>query len=162
MYDCWLEEQDEAWQTERIETCRNNFLNALAFIEEGMKPKPMMPKPEPAPPPPQPMAFIIFFDFDKSDITPQASRILDDVAAAYRDGNKTRVLLVGHTDRAGTSDYNIGLSQRRVDSASSGLVQRGIPGTSISTTALGEGQPRVPTPDGVREQENRRVEIEIR
>ena len=71
----WLEEQDEAWQTDRIAECRDRFLDALAKIEEGMKPKPK-PMAQPAPPPPpQPMSFIIFFDFDSSDITVLAGRI---------------------------------------------------------------------------------------
>jgi OOP family OmpA-OmpF porin len=162
-YDCWLEEQDEAWQTDRIETCRSNFMNALAFIEEGMKAKPApMVMAEPAPPAPQPMSFIIFFDFDSAAITPEAARILDDVAAAYKAGGRASVALVGHTDRAGSNAYNVRLSQRRVDAAKGGLAQRGVPANAVSGTARGESQPRVPTPDGVREQENRRVEIELR
>ena len=169
-YDCWLEEQDEAWQTERIEGCRDNFLQALAMIEDGMKPPPPPPKPapppivkvEPAPPPPQPMSFIVFFEFDSATITPPAGRILDDVAAAYRDGKKTTVALDGHADRSGSNAYNQRLSERRAGAAKAALVERGVPVDAIATAAFGETRPRVATADGVREQENRRVEIEIR
>ncbi len=170
-YDCWLEEQDEAWQTERIEACRDNFLQALAVIEDGMKPAPPPPpKPapppivqaEPAPPPPQPMSFIVFFDFDSAAITPPAGRILDDVAAAYAEGKQTTVALDGHADRSGSNAYNQRLSERRADAAKAALVQRGVPVDAIATAAYGETRPRRPTADGVREQENRRVEIEIR
>ena len=159
-YDCWLEEQDEAWQTERIEACRDNFLQALAMIEDGMKPAP--PPPKPPPPPPQPMSFIIIFDFDSATITPQAGRILDDVAAAYREGRKTIVALDGHADRSGSNAYNQRLSERRAGAAKAALVQRGVPADAIATAAYGETRPRVPTADGVRDQEIRRVEIEIR
>ena len=159
-YDCWLEESDEGWQTDRIETCRENVLNALAFIEEGMRaPVPMAP-PAMAPPPPQ--SFIIFFDFDSAEITPQAAGILDEVAGAYDAGAGASVMLVGHADRSGSNAYNQRLSQRRVDAARGGLAQRGVPAGAIDTVARGESEPRVPTPDGVREQENRRVEIELR
>lgn len=168
-YDCWLEEQDEAWQTERIEGCRDNFLQALATIEDGMKPPPApmpAPKPiikvEPAPPPPQPMSFIVFFDFDSATITPPAGRILDDVAAAYRDGKKAVVALDGHADRSGSNAYNQRLSERRAGAAKAALVTRGVPVGAIATAAFGETRPRVATADGVRQQENRRVEIEIR
>ncbi len=170
-YDCWLEEQDEAWQTERIEGCRDNFLQALAIVEDGMKPPPPPPpkpapppivKVEPAPPPPQPMSFIVFFDFDRATITPPAGRILDDVAAAYRDGKKTTVALDGHADRSGSNAYNQRLSERRAGAAKAALVTRGVPVDAIATAAFGETRPRVATADGVRRQENRRVEIEIR
>ncbi|MFQ5955047.1 MAG: OmpA family protein [Kiloniellales bacterium] len=176
-YDCWLEEQDEAWQTDRIEACRDAFLAALEELEEGMKPKPP-PKPEPmvkpepppkpmvkvepAPPPPRVMSFIIFFDFDSAAITPQAGRILDEVAVAYKEGKRTIVELAGHADRSGPEAYNQRLSQRRAEAAKAALIQRGVPVDAIATSAFGETRPRVPTPDGVREQENRRVEIEVR
>ena len=183
LYDCWLEEQDEGWQTERIEGCRDGALAALEELEEGMKPKPMakpepapqpmakpapepapqpMVKAEPTPPAPQVMSFIVFFDFDSAKVTPQAGRILDDVAAAYKQGNKTIVQLAGHADRSGTEAYNQRLSQRRAEAARAALIQRGVPVGGIRTAAFGETRPRVPTPDGVREQENRRVEVEIR
>ncbi len=173
LYDCWLEEQDEGWQSERIEGCRDGSLAALEELEQGMKPKPMakpepqpapqpMVKAEPAPPAPQVMSFIVFFDFDSAKVTPQAGRILDDVAAAYKQGNKTIVQLAGHADRSGSEPYNQRLSMRRAEAARAALIQRGVPVGGISTAAFGETRPRVPTPDGVREQENRRVEIEIR
>lgn len=167
-YDCWLEEQDEAWQTERIESCRDDFLRALAMIEDGMKPapppppKPLVKVEPPPPPPPQPMSFIIFFDFDSAAITPPAGRILDDVTTAYREGKKATVALDGHADRSGSNAYNQRLSERRAAAAKAALVERGVPPDAIATAAYGETRPRVPTPDGVREQENRRVEIEIR
>ena len=68
-------------------------------------------------------------------------------------------MLAGHADRSGSSQYNVGLSQRRADAVRSYMTARGVADTRISTEAFGESQPRVPTADGVRELQNRRVEI---
>ncbi len=68
-------------------------------------------------------------------------------------------MLAGHADRSGAASYNVGLSQRRADSVKAYLTGRGIPGGQIGTEAFGESQPRVATADGVRELQNRRVEV---
>ena len=68
-------------------------------------------------------------------------------------------MLAGHTDRAGSAEYNMGLAARRNDSVRAYLTGRGIPEGRISSEAFGETQPRVPTDDGVRELQNRRVEV---
>jgi outer membrane protein OmpA-like peptidoglycan-associated protein len=117
-----------------------------------------------AAPPPPPAAvpigpFIVFFDWDRSDITPQAAAILDNAAAAYQQTGQAQVVLAGHADRSGSAQYNVGLSQRRADSVRSYLAGRGIPDGSIATEAFGESRPLVETADGVREPQNRRVEI---
>ncbi|MBX9728513.1 MAG: OmpA family protein, partial [Sphingopyxis sp.] len=64
-----------------------------------------------------------------------------------------------HADRSGAPTYNVGLSQRRANNVQAYLAARGIPGSAIATRAFGETQNRVPTPDGVRNDQNRRVEI---
>jgi outer membrane protein OmpA-like peptidoglycan-associated protein len=103
--------------------------------------------------------FIVFFDWDRSDITPQAAAILDNAAAAYQQTGQAQVMLAGHADRSGSAQYNVGLSQRRADSVRQYLAGRGVPDTAIGTEAFGEGRPLVETADGVREPQNRRVEI---
>ncbi|HEX5537232.1 MAG TPA: OmpA family protein, partial [Sphingobium sp.] len=70
-----------------------------------------------------------------------------------------QVMLAGHADRAGAPSYNVALSQRRADAAKAYLVSKGISDGVITTQAFGEGKPRVETADGVRELQNRRVEI---
>lgn len=124
------------------------------------------PAPEPAPPPPPapaavctPGPYIVFFEWDKSDITPEAASILDNAVTAYGDCGQAQVMLAGHADKSGTPKYNLGLSQRRNDSVQAYLTSKGIPGGVITTKAFGEGAPRVETADGVRELQNRRVEI---
>jgi outer membrane protein OmpA-like peptidoglycan-associated protein len=103
--------------------------------------------------------FIVFFDWDKSDITPEAAAILDNAAAAYQQTGSAQVMLAGHADRSGSADYNVGLSQRRADAVRAYLAGRGVPDGAMSTSAFGESQPLVQTADGVREPQNRRVEI---
>jgi len=125
-----------------------------------------LPAPEPAPlPAPAPVAvctpgpYLVFFEFDKSDITPEAASILDNAVTAYGDCGQARVMLSGYTDTSGTPRYNLALSQRRADAARGYLTSKGIPDGVITSQALGETNLRVPTADGVRELQNRRVEI---
>ncbi len=68
-------------------------------------------------------------------------------------------MLAGYTDTSGTPRYNLGLSQRRADSVSSYMTGKGVPAGVITSKAFGETNLRVQTADGVRELQNRRVEI---
>jgi outer membrane protein OmpA-like peptidoglycan-associated protein len=124
---------------------------------------PPPPPPVVAPPPPRPACntgpFIVFFDFDRSDISAEAASILNNAASAYANCGAARVMLAGHTDKAGSAQYNQGLAERRNAAVQSYLAGRGVPASRIGAQAFGESQPRVPTADGVREPQNRRVEV---
>lgn len=127
-------------------------------------PTPVYTPPAPAPTPTPtvvctPGPYIVFFDWDKSDITPEASTILNNAISNYRNCGNAQVMLAGHADRSGSASYNVGLSQRRANSVKAYLSARGIADSVISTEAFGESRPRVATADGVRELQNRRVEI---
>ena len=120
----------------------------------------------PPPPPPAPVAvvcnkgpFILFFDWDKADITQEASSILDSAIQAYGNCGSVGIMLAGYTDSSGTPRYNLGLSSRRDEAVQSYLTGHGIAAGTISSQGYGEGNQRVPTADGVRELQNRRVEI---
>jgi opacity protein-like surface antigen len=106
-----------------------------------------------------PGPFIVFFDWDRDEITPAAAAILDNAAAAYAESGSASVTLAGHADRSGSDAYNVGLSQRRANNVRAYLAGRGVPDGSITTEAFGESRPLVDTADGVREPQNRRVEI---
>jgi OOP family OmpA-OmpF porin len=173
MYDCWVEETAEGDQPGDIAFCKDGFEEAVSKIEEAFKPAP--PPPPPPPPAPAPAApaaapapeppardYLVFFDFDRSNVRPDAASILDRVIEAIRELGSTGVDLIGHADRSGPDAYNQRLSVRRADSVRDYLSERGVPGGNVSTEGRGESDPRVPTPDGVREQENRRVEIRLR
>jgi len=103
-------------------------------------------------------SFLIFFDWNRADLTARARQIIGEAAEAAR-AQPTRLEVAGHADRTGTPQYNLALSRRRAETVAEELVKRGIARQDISITALGETQPLVPTADGVREPQNRRVEI---
>lgn len=109
--------------------------------------------------PPEVGPFLVFFDFDSAGVRADAAAILDDAAEAWRKFGIVRLQVIGHTDRSGPASYNQGLSERRAAAIRAELVQRGIPPADIVSLARGESEPLVPTGDGVREPQNRRVEI---
>ncbi len=153
----------------------HSIMGGLTFNFGAPIPEVIIPTPEPAPAPtwtptPEPAPapevikctpgpYIVFFDWDKSDITPEAASILDNAISNYQNCGNAQVMLAGHADRSGSASYNVGLSQRRADSVKAYLTSRGIPGGVIGTEAFGESRPRVDTADGVRELQNRRVEV---
>lgn len=122
------------------------------------------PPPPPPPPPapkPEPIVrnFIVFFDWDKSDITAEARGILAQAYDYAQKGGVARIIATGHADTSGSQTYNQGLSERRAAAVKDVLVNMGFSSAGIVTQAKGETEPLVPTGDGVREPQNRRVEI---
>ena len=121
--------------------------------------------PPPPPPPSEPAAapkeFIVFFGHNKSNLTPEAMDVIKQAAAAAKQYGSSTVTVVGHADRSGSPKYNQGLSLRRANAVKGALVGEGIAGGSISVSGKGESDPMVPTADGVREPQNRRVHINL-
>jgi len=117
----------------------------------------------PPPPPPavQPPSFMVFFDWDRSNLSAQALNTIKQAAASYKTKGSARVTATGHTDKSGPEAYNMALSLRRANTVKDALVREGVPATAISVVGRGETQPLVQTADGVREPQNRRVEIVI-
>jgi OmpA-OmpF porin, OOP family len=120
----------------------------------------------PPPPPPPPVAsacnrvpFIVFFDWNSDAVSAEAATTLDGTVEMLRSCGFPMAKLDGYTDRSGSDGYNQGLSLRRAASIRNFLVSRGVPEASIATAGFGESNLRVPTEDGVRELQNRRVEI---
>jgi outer membrane protein OmpA-like peptidoglycan-associated protein len=119
-----------------------------------------MPVAAPAPPPPPPpRTFLVFFDFDRYNLTPDARRVIEAAAAAFKTSGSARIDVSGYTDLAGTQAYNLRLSRRRADAVAAYLARQGVPRNVMDVKWFGKENPRVPTPDGVREPQNRRVEI---
>jgi len=127
-------------------------------------------QPPPPPPPPQvavapaPLAsqgrsFRVFFEFDRANLTREGERVVRDAAEAYRRTGAARVEVTGYTDLSGTPRYDLGLSKRRAESVRAALVAQGVPAGSISQSWRGKQNPLVSTADGVREPQNRRVDI---
>ena len=118
-----------------------------------------------APPPPPPMvappSFMVFFDWDRSNLSQQALNTIKQAAGAYKTKGNARVTATGHTDTSGAEAYNMALSLRRANTVKDALVREGVPATAISVIGRGEAGLLVKTADGVREPQNRRVEIVI-
>ncbi len=125
------------------------------------------PPPPPAPPPaataPLPpevaKTYLVFFDWDRADLTARARQIVAQAAAASTHTQTTRIEVNGYTDLSGTAAYNQRLSVRRAQSVESELVRDGVSRGEISIHGYGETNPLVQTAKGVREPQNRRVEI---
>jgi OOP family OmpA-OmpF porin len=154
-YDCWLEQQAENWQVDDIATCRGQFLAAMNELESALRPA----QPAAAP---GAREYRVYFDWDRANLTAEAQQIIRQVSQAVAGGGTARIELVGKADRSGPNRYNQGLSDRRARAVSDALAQAGVARDRISSRGVGESEPPVPTPDGVREARNRVVEITIR
>lgn len=163
-YDCWVEQQQEGWQVEHIARCRNDFFQYVAQLENrpvaaAPAPAPVAPAPAPTPAPITAETYVVFFAFDRSDISPVAASVLDRAVADYRRLGMTRVRIEGFTDRSGADSYNQALSNRRAQSVTQYMARNGVPTSAITSQGFGETRLRVPTADGERNAENRRAEI---
>jgi iron complex outermembrane receptor protein len=104
-------------------------------------------------------SYMVFFDFNKSDLTAQAISIVDQAAANAGPAKATELVVTGHTDTVGSYAYNMRLSRRRAESVAAELEKKGIASSEIEIVAKGKTDLLVPTKDGVREPQNRRVTI---
>jgi outer membrane protein OmpA-like peptidoglycan-associated protein len=106
--------------------------------------------------------FLVFFDWNRADLSARARQIIADAAQARSSQAVTRIEVTGHTDTSGSPQYNQGLSVRRANAVAAELVRLGVPRSEITATGVGESQLLVATPDNTREPQNRRVEIVLR
>ncbi len=127
----------------------------------GAPPPPpvVAPPAPPAPPPITRKVFLVFFDWDRATITPEGMQIIQQAAAAFRAGAPVTIQVTGYTDRSGSAGYNQRLSERRANNVANALARLGVARQEMAVSGRGENDNRVPTADGVREPQNRRVEI---
>jgi outer membrane protein OmpA-like peptidoglycan-associated protein len=131
----------------------------LLMIAACAMPPPPPPVAATPPPPPPPPVYLVFFDWNSAVVGPGGREIIGQAANAYRAGSPVTLQVTGFTDTSGSADYNQQLSVRRANAVATVLGQDGVPPGSMVVTGRGENDLRVPTPDGVREPQNRRVEI---
>ncbi|NWH08894.1 MAG: OmpA family protein [Alphaproteobacteria bacterium] len=105
--------------------------------------------------------FIVFFDFNKSNLTAEAQTVVAEAAEVFKAGGNI-VLVVGHTDTVGSAGYNQKLSERRAANVKAEMVRLGVPADVITTEGRGFAEPLVPTGPGVKEPQNRRAVIDIK
>jgi len=141
-------------------TYNNNNIVVLVGAQYKFPPSTAAPAPAPTPAAAAP-SFMVFFDWDRSNLSAQALSTIKQAAAAYRSKGSARITATGHTDTSGPEAYNMALSLRRANAVKDALVREGVPAQAIAVIGRGEQGLLVPTADGVREPQNRRVEIVI-
>jgi outer membrane protein OmpA-like peptidoglycan-associated protein len=105
--------------------------------------------------------FVVFFDFDKYNLTEQAESIVREAAAEARRQPGVRIFVTGHTDTVGSRAYNQALSERRAEAVKTAMVRAGLDPNEISTVGRNFSDPLVPTGPGIREPQNRRAVIDL-
>lgn len=133
-----------------------------AFNQPTPLPPPLTQAPAPTAPSLPSRTYLVFFNWDRADLTDRARQVIAEAAQATSRVQVTRIEVAGHTDASGAPRYNQGLSVRRAQNVASELVRLGVARQAISIQGFGESRPLVQTADGVREPQNRRVEIVLR
>ena len=119
-------------------------------------------QPAPAPSPPSDERIIIFFAWDQPIVDGDAAARLDALAATLERSPGVRLELAGHADRSGPAGPNGHAGRKRAEAVRAYLAARGIAGAAMTVLSYGETRPLIATADGVREPQNRRVEIIVR
>jgi OmpA-OmpF porin, OOP family len=153
--------------TPAVEKMHNQFDHELVIglryaFNTPAPPPPAAPVPVAAPAPAPARSYLVFFDWDKASLTERARSIIKEAADNSTHVQYTRLEVNGYTDTSGTPHYNQGLSLRRARAVAGELVRDGVPKNAISIQGFGETHLLVATGPGVREPQNRRVEIIIR
>jgi Outer membrane protein and related peptidoglycan-associated (lipo)proteins len=103
----------------------------------------------------------LLFDFDSSTLRDEARQNLTEFAESMEEFEETKILVVGHTDAQGSEEYNQKLSDRRAESATSHLVDRGVAPSRLTSVGRGETEPVASNDTEEGRQQNRRVEVPI-
>lgn len=134
-FDCWVEQKEENWQIEHINTCKDGTALALPDITR------------------------ISFAFDKFSIGPASLEHLRKVALDWQNDPSEFLLLQGHTDQVGDKPYNYTLSKKRAEAVKRSLLAFGVPKDQIYMELWGKTRPRAELSDDSKPISNRRVEI---
>ena len=180
-FDCWLEQLEEGWQDQHIEKCynmMNNNINKIMDIVKNDKDKQnFTSSPNISSEEAEQIKevkeikrivdkdikqkFEIYFPHDVYKLDFNLQSKLNDILKKYGHVENTFYEIIGHTDASGTKEYNLILSKLRANAVKQFLLQKGLSAFKISTFYFGESKPKIKTNDGVKEQQNRRVEIFI-
>lgn len=167
-FDCWIEQQEEDWQSEDIAACRDEFLSTISVVEGRLQPPPQQEIEQTVsafdvdasqPMEVQNAMYLTFFNWDSAQLSNAALNVLDAVAQEISANPPAQVNVVGHADTSGTRTHNQRLALKRANAVKDALVDRGVTPEMIAVDAKGEDELLVQTADGVREPANRRVNI---
>lgn len=106
--------------------------------------------------------YTIYFEFDKSGITADQQKTIDKLISDVNTYHPTQVTVTGHTDTAGSAEYNQRLSSKRADTVSKALARQNVSSFYLNEAALGEQDLAVSTPDETKLSSNRRVVVQFR
>lgn len=112
--------------------------------------------------PPQPARFNLYFEPGSTELTPESEPLLVQIYHEIGVRKSFSIGVYGHSDRTGSDDYNLHLSLQRAEAIRDLLMAHGVGLESIDVDSHGEGNPLIPTADGVAEPRNRRVEVIVR
>jgi len=165
-FDCWLQEQEENNQQADIDQCRLAFQKSMSLLNMAQA-KPVakpMPAPKPVAEPMMPKAkkFVVLFGYDSAELTPSAKAIIAAAVNEARASLPKMILIGGHADTSGDSAYNDALSNKRAKAVTMMVNEAGFGGELVRTTVFGEDYPARNTGDGVKNNVNRRVEIDLK
>ena len=110
----------------------------------------------------QPVTYIMYFNRGSANLTADSVKLIPEVIEIIKTRASKNVIIIGHTDSVGSAEYNRTLSLRRARAVAAALVAKGVDRENIEVTYYGKGNPLIPTPDGVSEPQNRRVEVTVR
>lgn len=167
MFDCWVEQQSEGWQTDHIAYCRENFYATLDKLYSISAPDQKVEVPSAASPaiegsaPVKTQKRMVYFDSGKFTISDKSKKVLSAITSELKKANKYEIVLNGYADKVGKEDANMTLSKKRVDAVKKSLVQAGINPDLITVIAFGSENSIVDTDKGAPEQQNRVVEIVV-
>ncbi len=163
-FDCWVEQQEENWQTAHIAACREQFMSSMRDVDLAMAPKAMPTEPKAGAEPVS--LYEIFFPFDSAAVGPEDQAAIQNALKVYRNdarfAGKNELLISGYADKSGDPAYNMTLSRERAEAVKSQMIANGIAPNAINILAFGETQSSVDTADGVKNSWNRRVVILVR
>lgn len=125
---------------------------------------PPAPAPAPAPNPAcaETIAGIVFFEWDSAAVPESAASTIQAAAQNIAACGWSKVSVAGHTDRSGSDSYNDALARRRAEAVAQQLLGQGLSSNAVEVSSFGEREPKVPTADGERNPQNRRVEITVK
>lgn len=146
-FDCWLEQQEEGFQTEDIMNCRDDFYQAMDRVLGKVEIR---------------EAFMVFFGHDAASLDPQAMGSITVIARILLDNPDLDAVVTGNADTSGGEKYNDGLSLKRAQAVVAALKDGGVEPARISLFSEGERNLLVQTPDNVKEEKNRRVDILVK